>query len=296
MKKLTKIVSPIFSIALACIMLFACSKPAPTSSVAEIGKLSDQYTSSIIDDGTTSDKEKKDKKKAMKVAGEDLTKALKGATAGAALGTVIPGLGTGAGAVIGAVVAGAGASLSAAGSSTYRPPAGGGNGTSHTIDFSGFVANPTNAYDEIGLMHYTEINEFLQTAHANSSLSDFYLQSIVNMEGVTGNPNVSAYTLQMYEDDLQLPSYADGPSFADAVEQMYLSGEISMDVRNILIPYLQTFDAITGDDPIGFATYSVNVENIVSNDPSIVELDKRFILGTMATARYGIQYWSHFTL
>ena len=200
------------------------------------------------------------------------------------------------GAVVGAVLGGAGASLEASGSTTYNPPGGNGNGTSHTIDFSTFIVNAGNTHDNVGSQHYESINSYLQTADQNSSVDDFYTHCASSMSQTYGSTNVDIYTLQSYQDDITFTQLLDpNAPLSVAVEDLHSLGEISTTVRDILVPYFDSFDAVPANDVIGFVNYSISAEDLVSNDPSIVDLDKQFILGTMATARYGIQYWDHFT-
>lgn len=222
-------------------------------------------------------------KKALRIIGQDLQGLWKGATSGAAAGALISGVGAGPGAVVGA----AGASLSEAGKEVKKPK---------KQDSYNPISNSDNPYDQIGSEHYHVINEalssstnYLSNGQYNNTLFYSFSSAQAIEDGVFDSLSLNAFPLDSSNVVLNSVSHSTDTSLV-----VYLSNitpAFDSVVTNCLTPYLQCFDASEGAKVSDFVSYSIQMEDAVL-DLNISDFDKEIILATMATARYGTQYWS----
>jgi hypothetical protein len=244
-------------------------------------------------------------KKILKVVGKDITGAVAGALAGSNIGKNIDPSnsndGAKKGAIAGGVAGGAGASATEAGGIIYNPNNPNvGNPIANDIVPNTLMANLNNAYNNIGLTHYTIMNDFIKSIDNGQNLNLFYgfAMSIVIPAFNYDVTDTVFFPKSAYDNVLtSLPN--EGNLVAD-LNNLYSANLISQEVFDILNPYFQTFDDLEDieeedfDDFIGFVNYSITQENNIVNNQQLSEEDKRIVLLVMATARYGIQYWNHF--
>lgn len=221
---------------------------------------------------------------ALRITGEDLKGAVSGAGTGAAAGSIIPGVGTATGAIIGGVVMGAGASMVAAAKDPTSPKSK--NSFLPTL-------NPLNEYDVAGINHYGIINEaLLDESNYLDGSGDFSHFNFYNFSRYYLNNNTS-YSEQEVN-VIEYPDYQLGMGIIAADNEEVLADflnkldNISNSVESYLYLYFKAFESSkTIHD---FVNYSLTVESIIINS-DLNKLEKYQLLGTMSTARIGIQYW-----
>ena len=227
-----------------------------------------------------------------KVFEADWQGAASGGIVGWIVGSGFAGVGGAIGGIIGAISGGAAASLAA-----VEVP------DNDTIvlpqpDSQAFAApNPNNPYDYIGYYHYKVLNEALKDstryldAQGNFSNTNFYnfSTSYLVQENIFNTNALTAFSISDSQNNLLfIESYKNQPNASPMIIQLYNDGKMSLSVKNVLSSYAIAVAASTNVND--FIQYSVKVENtIASSNLSIKE--QQLLLGTMATARYGIHYW-----
>lgn len=266
----------------ATIVLLGCQKEQAATN-KDTTTLSDrQQVESLTEDflaGIKPGEPNTKAKKWMKVLGTDLKNAVTGAATGFTLGSVLPGVGSGFGAVVGAAVMGGGASLEAAGAAPTGQPAA--------------LANPSNPYDYAGETHY----DIMEGSFADPA--------IISADGEIDYYNFHDYAFQVVSDvvpnamelstDLS-PEYLQQQIASIDMEQTLAafinsqpSTALSPEEKQLLLPYCNALENCTSAQQ--FASYSINVENVVVNSGSFSEQQKQRMLIFMATARHGAFYY-----
>ena len=128
-------------------------------------------------------------------------------------------------------------------------------------------------------------------AQENFSNTNFYNfnTSYLVQENIFNTNALTAFSISDSQNNLLfIESYKNQPNASPMIIQLYNDGKMSLSVKNVLSSYAIAVAASTNVND--FIQYSVKVENtIASSNLSIKE--QQLLLGTMATARYGIHYW-----
>lgn len=281
-------------------MIVACQKTelkeavSEDSSLNQLNALSQDY---MNDHRVAGDQDRADGKW-RRIIAADLTGALAGGATGGAVGALAGPGGVGVGALIGGVLGGAAASLNAADDEGGMAPGGlaGFYEPIYEIDLGGLTGNTDNPFNHIGYHHYLSITNHVITVEGEVStdMSAFYAETSDHIvEEFSPEYEIeSIYTLADCEATVE--GTVGLENFATEVQELYDAEEISSTVHTILTTYAEVFDATEQEDLEDFVVYSVSAENIVNSDRRINDLDKQLILGTMATSRYGAQFWDFF--
>ncbi|AXT53196.1 hypothetical protein D1818_21060 [Aquimarina sp. BL5] len=157
--------------------------------------------------------------------------------------------------------------------------------------------NQTNPYDSYGYWHYSSIDNVLVNPERYLNGEDFDNEQFyeATKEFLSDN-NVGDYSdyenfsldeaneKLMFSSDL-LETYG----LLGGLEYKFEKGFITELVYEILKPYYKILE--NSNNIQEFVDYSLQAEELIVN--SILERkDKQIVLSTMATARYGMQYWS----
>ena len=231
-------------------------------------------------------------KNVMKVAGADLTGSIAGGWIGFQIGTAAPGVGNGVGLLIGSVIGGAGASLTAAGTLSQTNP-----DFSpiypQSINFSLFVDNTDNDFDSIGLFHYKLCAKHMVNNSGSINPYSFYPFAKYEFQDKLGiDTSITNYFTRLHYDESILRTVSDDyeTSPSDILLDLDNREMLTGDVKEYLSYYIFAFEDTK--DIVDFCTYSIDAEEIVNADSTLSSTDKQQILISMATARYGIQFWS----
>ena len=156
---------------------------------------------------------------------------------------------------------------------------------------SKYLSAVVNPYDYLGQMH----NDVLTYTAENSDVMQFDLTEFIEL---------SREYLQDVDADFILPipveeevdqfvlNYTPNPVFSDIITDLYNEDYISTEQRNILfsIDKAMNYFADNGELELYLQKIS-NIEEYV-NGSSLESEDKVVLWGTLAIARYSMQYWS----
>ncbi len=187
------------------------------------------------------------------------------------------------------VIAGASASLSQGLTLSVSPN---GNGT----NVNGIDSNETNAYDKVGKWHYSAIENAYQKPayYAVDGKYDnptFYKHSVdfLSANKVATVEDFERFPVAVANEELAtaLAAYTTY-GFYGSLEQLYRNKQIDATTFELLAPYYESLEKTR--DINDFVAYSIEAETIVA-EARLERATKKAILSTMATARYGMQYW-----
>ena len=268
----------------AVLLITSCSKDQESTNVTD-NKLSHKQLQMEVDDLTASFIEDAKENELVlrakpwqKVLGADLKGFLLGAGKGAGIGAAISGVGAGPGALAGGLIEGVASSLVAgdkegqSGSTTYNP-----------------MGNANNVYDWAGKTHYQAMGR----VHANRNLIygyggiDYrkYMTLMTQELRANGVPCATCIfeAHDVYRAVNNIDFDIDLKTFTNSLTSL---GRYEKD---LLISYFSALEASTSNR--SFANYSILIESRVSRS-RYDEATKATLLGVMATARYGVEYWN----
>lgn len=164
------------------------------------------------------------------------------------------------------------------------------SGGSNTID-----PNETNPYDYVGYWHYASIDNVLvdPKRYLNGKDYDnerFYKATVEFLlkNDVASDSDYESFILELANEKLAFNSEVfDKYGLSGGLTYLLEKGIVQESVYEVMMPYYNVFESVNSSKE--FVEYSLQVEELVVK--SKLE-EKEIILSTMATARYGAQYWS----
>lgn len=169
-----------------------------------------------------------------------------------------------------------------------------GGGSSGTTSRQ-IVSNEINPYDSYGYWHYASIDNVLveperylsEEVYDNErfyvSTKEFLLEN--GVEDYSDGLTIDQANVKLKLNSDILEKYG----FLGDLKHRYDRGDISQSVYEIMHPYYDIFSRTSNIEE--FVEYSLQAEELIVNS-ELENKDKGVILSTMATARYGMQYWS----
>lgn len=273
-------------VVLVCMFSFSCETDKTTTSQGDsrqqLKNLSAAYLKEHADEALSS----KWPPNWWKVLCSDVVGALAGGAIGSGAGP--------AGAAVGALVGGAVASTATAaglGNPGPIPP------DPYTPGTTIGIASVDNDFDYLGHWHYYTLNKsMLDPTTYEDSKGDFdkglfveYAKSVLIDNQVFKSDEIDGYDTNITDYVLTLVADVHTKEAGELITLLYDDGKISLDVKTTIEDYFDCMEASA--DLLDFADYSKTAEEIVEAS-NFSASDKQIILSTMATARYGAEYWS----
>ena len=158
-------------------------------------------------------------------------------------------------------------------------------------------ANETNPYDSYGYWHYASIDNVLVDPKLYLNGEDFdnelfYEATIkfLSKNDVGSDSDYENLTLDLVNEKLAFSTEVfDHYGLSGGLTYLLEIGNIQESVYEVMLPYYSVLENVNSSEE--FVDYSLQVEELVL-DSELEEKEKEIVLSTMATARYGIQYWS----
>lgn len=177
----------------------------------------------------------------------------------------------------------------------------GGGGTTISI-----ISNGNNPYDTIGAKHNSGCSFILNNINPNSSTlaSDILYYTKITLANFNYDTTIfnSAYQYAITNDYYNIPDsfYEQNPD--SLYNKLYNNSLIDLGTKNYLSQMNQIVDNIIGDnDPTqsiynNFASSLISVENNITSDNTITDIEKKELLSTAAIYRYSYAYWGSYIL
>lgn len=167
-----------------------------------------------------------------------------------------------------------------------------GGSTSGQIDI-----NETNPYDSYGYWHYASIDNVLVDPERYLDGEDFdntrfyeTTKEFLSDHGVGNHADYESITLDLANEKLAFNSELfNRYALSGGLSYLLENGKIQESVYQVMKPYYNVLENVTSSQE--FVDYSLQAEELVVNS-ELKRKEKEIVLSTMATARYGIQYWS----
>ncbi|WP_109299763.1 hypothetical protein [Aquimarina sp. AU474] len=167
-----------------------------------------------------------------------------------------------------------------------------------TGNINNINTNSANDFDKFGYWHYQCIenvikkpssyltNDVLDISKYYITTEGFLLENnVISQNDLEGFSMETAHQKLKYNSEL-FNKYG----LTGGLEYQFKNGQIDELVFEVMKPYFTVMEHLV--DVQEFVSYSEEAEKIIANS-AIKEEHKGQILSTMATARYGVQYWDH---
>ncbi len=163
-------------------------------------------------------------------------------------------------------------------------------------------SNNLNPYDFVGKFHYDMLNDANNDNNVNYTAGQYdpgkFFNYIIGATLSTGisTPLYTAHvpfslTTQVLQGH-NINENFDTPDFFGVVNAAYDENILSENGKNILLMYFDALLNVEVNQLNAFTNYSIAMENMANADPGLLQKEKILILSTLATSRYGINYWS----